>query len=241
MAIVGPLGAGKRTIAARFEERVSAQAAERGDTSVPVVLVRSWTSNRALYETCVDRCDATSSESVRWSGLKAEQRRAIAIDVMKAAGVRVLIVAPLYRFDSPGSVHVRHRVQTLDAFVRDLGVALVCLHDSTLPLPGTWPSPWRQARQVTLHPCTLGPEFDLELRSFERRLPLREPSKLEAPDLAGRLYAFSRGDLGALWLRLVEYTVHALYSKSEKIDHGVIDGLEECEREEEDRASWDYR
>ena len=232
LAVVGPSGAGKRTAVRKLAERRSMRASARSAFSVPVVTVRSWVSSQQLYEACIAGVDvhgADLSRALRRPGLKNAQRREIAINAMKAAGVRVLLVEALHHYVDPTSMQIRQRIETLDAFVSDLGVALACLHRRPIRLPGDWPSPWRNAQQLTLERCALGPEFDRALHTFERRLPLREPSGLDRPDLAGRLYAFSQGDLGVLWSHLVECASEALRSKTERIDHASIDSIERTE------------
>ena len=233
LAIVGPQGAGKRTAVETFAERRSRRISSQDDLSIPVVVVRSWESASRLYESCVEGIDvrgADLSKALRRPGLKNAQRRKIAIDAMKAAGVRLVIVETLHHYVDPTSVQVRQRIETLDAFVDELGVAVACTHPRPLRLPGTWSSPWRDARQLVLERCAFGPEFDQILRGFERRLPLREPSGLDEPTMAERLHAFSQGDLGVVWSCLVEWASEALLSGAETIDHALIDSF--------DRTDW---
>ena len=60
------------------------------------------------------------------------------------------------------------------------------------------------------------------LASFERSLPLREPSKLWEPPLAGRLLAMSEGTIGELSSLLTAAAVHAIRTGRERIDGALL-------------------
>lgn len=233
-AIVGTDGAGKKAAVRRFRNEHGTYVAERAATSVPVVLVRSWGSGRQFYEACLDEVDVQRqglSARLRRAGMKNAERRQIALDAMREAGVRLLIVETLHHYVDPGSAQVRQRLQLLDELADELGVVVASLLRSSLRLPGTWPSAWRHAEHLPLERCEFGPEFGNALTAFGRRLPLREPSEFLHPAMAGRLYAMSQGNLGSLWDCLVRFTTEALLAGVERIDHALINRIEQEDRE----------
>ena len=72
-------------------------------------------------------------------------------------------------------------------------------------------------------------EFDTDflrlLASFERMLPLREPSMLHDTFLATKLFSMSEGYIGELSRLLTETSVKAVQSGKEKIDAKLLDTI----------------
>ena len=65
-------------------------------------------------------------------------------------------------------------------------------------------------------------EFQTLLASFERILPLRQPSRLAEPALAARLLALSEGTIGELSSLLAAAAARAIRSGAEHIDEEVL-------------------
>jgi len=81
-------------------------------------------------------------------------------------------------------------------------------------------------------------DFRRLLMSFERMLPLAEPSNLKQMDIAQKLHFMSEGLLGELSTLLTEAAVLAVRSGTEKIDLSVLDEvdyLSPTQRNEEKR------
>jgi len=72
---------------------------------------------------------------------------------------------------------------------------------------------------------TFGDPFRSLLESFERRLPLRERSNLQAPQLAQTLFDLSEGYFSELSELLMRAAVSAIKSHNEKIDEATIHDL----------------
>jgi hypothetical protein len=64
------------------------------------------------------------------------------------------------------------------------------------------------------------------LVSFERMLPLKEPSNLHEAKLAARLHAMCEGYIGELSRLLNEAAVKAIESGAERIDHKMLDAIQ---------------
>ena len=63
------------------------------------------------------------------------------------------------------------------------------------------------------------------LMTFERMIPLRNPSHLDDPALADRIYAMSEGSIGEISDLLVEAAVFAVTSGKEAIDRKVLESI----------------
>src|ERR1700682_3863472 len=72
---------------------------------------------------------------------------------------------------------------------------------------------------------TDGEELRRLLESFECRLPLREPSKLQAPASARRIYELTEGYIGEIAQLLMRAAVKAIVTKKERIDRKILDNL----------------
>ena len=64
------------------------------------------------------------------------------------------------------------------------------------------------------------------LASFERTLPLREPSRLADEQMARHLFALSEGSLGELSVLLTSAAVSAVQSGAERIDAQVLAAID---------------
>ena len=71
----------------------------------------------------------------------------------------------------------------------------------------------------------MGQDFLRLLASFERVLPLRQPSQLVAEPLARKLLALSEGNLGALVTLLTSAAIFAVRTGGEQINDHVLAAL----------------
>jgi hypothetical protein len=79
---------------------------------------------------------------------------------------------------------------------------------------------------AALPPWQLNQEFQMLLASFERTLPLREPSRLADEQRARHLFALSEGSLGELSVLLTSAAVSAVQSGAERIDAQVLAAID---------------
>jgi hypothetical protein len=70
---------------------------------------------------------------------------------------------------------------------------------------------------VALPRWEMNRDFQMLLASFERILPLRQPSLLAEPALATKLLALSEGTIGELFALLAAAIVRAIRSGAERI------------------------
>ena len=78
---------------------------------------------------------------------------------------------------------------------------------------------------LALPKWTLNEEYRKLLASFERLLPLRQPSHLHHPDLAAELLALSEGTIGDLATVLNLAVEAAIRSGQERIDRPLLRNL----------------
>jgi Bacterial TniB protein len=72
---------------------------------------------------------------------------------------------------------------------------------------------------------TYGEEFRKLLESFECRLPLQEPSELQAPMFAKKIHELSEGYIGEIAELLMRAAVKAIETKRERIDRKLLEEL----------------
>jgi hypothetical protein len=72
---------------------------------------------------------------------------------------------------------------------------------------------------------TYGEEFRKLPESFECRLPLREPSELQAPVFAKKIHELSEGFIGEIAELLMHAAIKAIETKRERIDRKLLEEL----------------
>ena len=89
------------------------------------------------------------------------------------------------------------------------------------------PDPQLESRfeMQELQRWTDGEELRKLLESFECRLPLREPSELQAPAFARRIYELTEGYIGEIAELLMRAAVKAIVTKKERINRKILDNL----------------
>ena len=238
VVIHGPPGSGRRSIIDRFRQKHDGRGSTgSGSSIVPVAIVPRWKDAATdFYEKCLTAVGVPAKEirarRLFAAGRTDADRRAVAIDAIHEAGVRMLVVKRLtergdYRHVHPADIfRNRRRLKAIDDLADGLGsIAIVVV--ATTPLHGAeYPPQWRRARHVSIERCGLDDEFRAAVREFERHLPLRDPSGLDRVDMIERLHARSRGSLEALWPFLLRCVEEAQDVGKERIDHDVMDVVE---------------
>jgi hypothetical protein len=78
---------------------------------------------------------------------------------------------------------------------------------------------------IGLPPWRDGEEYKLLLRTLEALLPLRQPSHLARPALAGKILSAAEGILGEVVSIVTRAAVHAVQSGTEAITAKIIDEI----------------
>jgi DNA polymerase III delta prime subunit len=77
-------------------------------------------------------------------------------------------------------------------------------------------------RTVRLPKWKMGPDFLRLLASFETLLPLKNPSRLSTDEIAMEIISMSGGIIGEISYILKLSAIHAIMTKSERIDHPTL-------------------
>jgi hypothetical protein len=121
----------------------------------------------------------------------------------------------------------RHFLNVLKYLGNELKIPLVGVGTiDALRAIQTDPQMVNRFEPVALPRWEMNRDFQTLLASFERILPLRQPSLLAEPVLAAKLLALSEGTIGELFALLVAATVRAIRCGAERIDEGVLASID---------------
>lgn len=223
LLIVGPTNNGKSMVAEKFRRLNPPTPNETGDREViPVVVMQMPTepSIRRFYAALLSAINAPVS-----SNLSGERLENYALGLLRTVKTRMLIIDELHNMLA--GQH-RRRLEFLN-MLRFLGNQL------RIPIVGMGT---KQAQIAVRYDDQLENRFepvplpawedDIEfarlISSFERALPLREPSRLAAsPEICSLILRRSTGLIGEVSAMLTEAALYALIQGWERIDRSVLD------------------
>jgi type II secretory pathway predicted ATPase ExeA len=225
LLLYGATGNGKTMIINRFIARHPAHDNPDGDAAiVPVLAVQAppLPSESRLYDAMLEALFAPYKPRDHVSKKQFQVLR-----ILRAVQTRMLVIDEIHHV-LVGSTHQQRVVMNAVKYLsNELELPLVGVgtleavraiqadpqlasrfHRAELPL-------WRMDRQ-----------YRKLLASFERMLPLKQPSKLSRKPLATQLLAMTEGTIGELSTLLKTAAVSAVRTGVERIDASVLAGLE---------------
>jgi len=219
LLIIGESNIGKTSIISQFtkanpdvviedEENVS-----KAVKSVVVVQFPASADERGLYISILEQF---------WAPLKATdpavKLRHQALHLLRECGVRVLILDEIHNLLAGTAAKQRIVMNVLKSLGNELQISLVGVgtSDAALILQS---DPQHMSRYdiVKLPKWELDKSFRALLKSFEERLPLKEPSNLILKEKALLLFTYSKGNLGDLHRLLIDCAKQAIETGEEKI------------------------
>lgn len=224
MLLVGDTNNGKTMLIRRFCSKHEASDNPGADAvSVPVLYVQAppTPDESRFYSAILNLLFAPYRQRDR-----LEKKQDMVITLLRQVGMRVLVIDEIQHILA-GSMHKQRTflnvikylgnelqvpivaVGTLDAFRAVQSDPQLANRFEPLPLP-RW---------------DLNEEFLRLLVSFERMLPLREPSVLPTPALAAKLLSMSDGLIGELAQILTSAAIHAVKSGKERIDIKILESI----------------
>lgn len=222
LLIVGPTNNGKTMIAEKFHRAHPPHTAANGEHEViPVLRVQmpAEPTTRRLYLELLIALGAPVGFHSR-----PDLREALALRLMRAVGVRLLIIDEAHNLLGATARQQRELLNLLRFLGNELRIPLVCLgtRDAYLAIRSD------DQLENRFHPLLLplweeGEEFARLLASFETVLPLREPSQLAATPLRELILRRSEGTIGEIALLLTRATATALRQGEERIDSTLIE------------------
>jgi len=224
LLIVSPTNNGKTMIAKRFLARHPSSANPRGDAMhVPVLLVEipPVPDESRLYDNILEALGAPFKTSDDPSKKEFQVH-----SQLKRVGLRMLMLDEVHNMLAGSAkkrmvfANVLRRLgNRLEAPIVGLGIAdAVRAVNNDRQLANRF-------TPMYLPRWKLDDEFYRLLASFERMLPLKQPSNLIAHAIATKLYAMSEGVIGELDRVLKKAAVHAIRTGTERIDEKVLGGF----------------
>ncbi len=225
LLIVGDTNAGKTMRANRFVQLHPADDNPAGDAaSVPVLAIQAppGPDENRFYNTILAALFAPYNPRER-----VAQKQVQVLRILKQIGVRMLIIDEVHNVLTGPVTKQRQFLNVLKYLGNDLQIPLVGLGTKeALRAVQADPQLANRFEPAALPRWQLNQEFQMLLMSFERALPLREPSRLADAHLARKLLALSEGSLGELSVLLTSAAVYAVKSGAERIDEQILAAID---------------
>lgn len=222
LLIVGEPNNGKTTVVERFWE-VQGQGYINADNEPvkPVILAQSPPSadEKALYIQILDRFHPPFRETDTKSKLRNQ-----VLHLFRSCHVHLLILDEIHSLLTGTTGKQREVMNALKLLCNELGIPIVGVGTpDAMRVLHLDPQHASRFDVLKLPLWERNKEFQQFLKSFERILPLKEPSGLYRPELAEPLLYKSGGNTGNLRRLLVEAAKEAIDSGQELIDKSIIE------------------
>ena len=224
LLIVGETNNGKTRLIEQFRQSHPADPNLDGDAiKVPVLYVQAPPSpdERGLYNNIL---------SLLFQRLKSaestDQKRQRVISVLKQIDLGVIVIDEIHHLLAGPLLKQRNFLNVIKYLGNELCVPIVGV-GTVDAFRAIQIDPQIQNRfiPVVIPKWNLNTDFARLLVSFERILPLRQPSKLSEKAIATKLLYLSGGTIGELSQLLNNAAIWALKNNKEKID---LEALEKC-------------
>jgi type II secretory pathway predicted ATPase ExeA len=221
LLIVGDTNAGKTMLANRFVQVHPADKTLGGEAViVPVLAIQAppGPDEGRFYNAILEALSTPYNPRER-----VAQKQIQVLRMLKRIGIQMLIIDEVHNVLTGSVTKQRHFLNVLKYLGNDLQITLVGLGTKeALRALQADPQLANRFEPAALPPWQLNQEFQMLLASFERALPLRQPSRLADAQLARKLLALSEGSLGELSVLLTSAAVYAVRSGIERIDEQVL-------------------
>lgn len=225
LLLVGETNNGKTTIVERFRRLHPAHQNPHGDSVVvPALYVQAppVPDEHRFFDSILEAIHAPYKPNDKISKKEFQTYRLLA-----RIGVRMLIIDEVQQILAGTLNKQRQFLNVLKGLGNELQIPIVGVGTpEAFNALQTDPQLQNRFRPLRLPRWTQGTEYDRLLASFERVLPLRQPSHLTSPPLALKLLGMSEGWIGELSALLTEAAVEAVRGGSERIDTKLLDTLD---------------
>jgi type II secretory pathway predicted ATPase ExeA len=225
LLIVGDTNAGKTMLANRFVQLHPADKTLGGEAViVPVLAIQAppGPDEGRFYNAILEALATPYNPRER-----VAQKHIQVLRMLKRIGIQMLIIDEVHNVLTGSVTKQRQFLNVLKYLGNDLQITLVGLGTKeALRALQADPQLANRFEPAALPPWQLDQEFQMLLASFERALPLRQPSGLADEKLARKLLALSEGSLGELSVLLTSAAVYAVRSGTERIDEKVLAAID---------------
>ena len=225
LLIVGDTNAGKTMLANRFVQLHPADKTLGGEAViVPVLAIQAppGPDEGRFYNAILEALATPYNPRER-----VAQQQIQVLRMLKRIGIQMLIIDEVHNVLTGSVTKQRQFLNVLKYLGNDLQITLVGLGTKeALRALQADPQLANRFEPAALPPWQLDQEFQMLLASFERALPLRQPSGLADEKLARKLLALSEGSLGELSVLLTSAAVYAVQSGAERIDEQVLAAID---------------
>ncbi len=225
LLIVGDTNAGQTRLANRFVQLHPADKTLGGEAViVPVLAIQAppGPDEGRFYNAILEALATPYNPRER-----VAQQQIQVLRMLKRIGIQMLIIDEVHNVLTGSVTKQRQFLNVLKYLGNDLQITLVGL--GTKEALRAWQADPQLANRfepAALPPWQLDQEFQMLLASFERALPLRQPSGLADEKLARKLLARSEGSLGELSVLRTSAAVYAVRSGTERIDEKVLAAID---------------
>lgn len=221
LLIVGEPNNGKTTIVRRFLDLYGQGHVDEDSEPVkPVILAEAPPSadEKGLYISILERFWAPYRATDPVAKLRYQ-----VIHQFRACHTRVLVIDEFHSLLTGTAIKQREVMNAIKFMCNELMIPVVGVGTSeAVRVLHTDPQHASRFDVVQLPLWELNPDFQRLLASFEKVLPLQQPSNLSKPELASALHAVSGGNLGDLHRLLVTCAAAAIKSGKEHVDTGTV-------------------
>lgn len=224
LLIVGNTNNGKTMLVKRFCSRHPPEDNKEGQSFVvPVLFVQAppVPDEGRFYNAILDLLFAPYKPSDR-----VDRKQFQAIKLMREVGLRMLIIDEVQHILAGNLTRQRTFLNVIKFLGNELEIPIVGVGTKdafrALQTDTQLANRFDHAR---LPRWKNGDDFIRLLMTFEQMLPLRNPSMLDEPALADRIYSMSEGYIGEISRLLVEAAVVAVKTGREAIDKRLLESI----------------
>ena len=224
LLLVGPTNNGKTMIVEKFRRShaaVGPVGAENGIACVPVLKMQmpAGPDERRFFGAILEELGMGE-----WPRNSIAGQQGLAVRLMRTTDVRMLVIDELHNILSGSRTQQRRLLNLLRWLGNELQIPLVGVGTAeALRAIRSDDQLANRFEPIPLPPWTEDEAYRRLLSTLEALLPLRKPSALAEPALAGKIFAMSEGVLGEIITIVTRAAAAAVLSGAEAISPRLIE------------------